>query len=412
LEQRLKDPRWKPDFGPAAFNARSGATAVSAREFLVAYNVNLNTTSTRRANAIAFDVREKGRQKREGDPLTGPLVRDEAGEPVWIPGSLKSVKAIGWFIEEYGVAQISINLTNIKVTPIHVAFDEVCRKAEERGIRVTGSEIVGMVPLQALLDAGRHYLIRQQRSTGVSDAELVKIAVKSLGLDDLAPFDPRKKIIEYCLDDGSRSRLAGMSLADFVAETASESPAPGGGSVAAAVGAMGAALGTMVANLSAHKRGWDERWEEFSAVAERGKACWKELQALIDRDTAAFDEMIAAMRLPQASDAEKQVRTAALQAATLNAILVPMRTMAVALESMEVIAAMAKTGLEASISDAGVGALCARAAVFGAGLNVRINAGSLSDAARRGELLGRAAGMQEEADRRERAILEQVSSRL
>jgi glutamate formiminotransferase/formiminotetrahydrofolate cyclodeaminase len=412
LEQRLKDPRWKPDFGPAAFNARSGATAVSAREFLVAYNVNLNTTSTRRANAIAFDVREKGRQKREGDPLTGPLVRDEAGEPVWIPGSLKSVKAIGWFIEEYGVAQISINLTNIKVTPIHVAFDEVCRKAEERGIRVTGSEIVGMVPLQALLDAGRHYLIRQQRSTGVSDAELVKIAVKSLGLDDLAPFDPRKKIIEYCLDDGSRSRLAGMSLADFVAETASESPAPGGGSVAAAVGAMGAALGTMVANLSAHKRGWDERWEEFSAVAERGKACWKELQALIDRDTAAFDEMIAAMRLPQASDAEKQVRTAALQAATLNAILVPMRTMEVALESMEVIAAMAKTGLEASISDAGVGALCARAAVFGAGLNVRINAGSLSDAARRGELLGRAAGMQEEADRRERAILEQVSSRL
>ena len=412
LEKRLADPRWKPDFGPATFNAQSGATAVGAREFLVAYNVNLNTTSTRRANAIAFDVREKGRQKREGNPLTGPPVRDEQGEPVWIPGSLKCVKAIGWFIEEYGVAQISINLTNISVTPIHAAFDEVCKKAEARGIRVTGSEVVGMVPLEAMLAAGRHYLRKQQRSTGVSDAELVKIAVKSLGLDDLAPFDPAKKIIEYCLADESKGRLAGMSLSNFVVETASESPAPGGGSVAAAVGAMGAALAAMVANLSSHKRGWDERWEEFSEVAERAKACWTELNALVDRDTEAFDEMMAAMRLPQATAEEEQARAQAIEAATLNAIMVPLRTMEVALQSMDVIEEMARSGLEASVSDAGVGALCARAAIHGAGLNVSINAPSLGDEAKRSELLAKAAAMQEEADRRERGVLEQVQTRL
>ncbi|MCZ6598613.1 MAG: glutamate formimidoyltransferase, partial [Planctomycetota bacterium] len=264
LKERLADPRWKPDFGPAELSVRSGATAVGARDFLVAYNVNLNTTSTRRANAIAFDVREKGRIKREGDPRTGPIVKDDQGNPVWIPGSLKCVKAIGWFIEEYGIAQISINLTNISVTSIHVAFDEVCRRADERGIRVTGSEIVGLVPLQAMLDAGRHYLHKQQRSTGVSDSELIKIAVKSLGLDDLTPFEPREKIIEYVLADPDKKRLVDLSVRGFVEETASESAAPGGGSVAAALGALGAALGTMVANLSAHKRGWDDRWEEFS----------------------------------------------------------------------------------------------------------------------------------------------------
>src|SRR5262245_7405844 len=280
LKDKLARPEWKPDFGPAQFNPRSGATAVGARDFLVAYNVNLNTTSVRRANAIAYDVREKGRPKREGDPLTGPVVKDQKGETIWIPGTLKSVKAIGWFIEEYGIAQISINLTNLSVTPIHVAFDEVCSKAEERGVRVTGSEIVGLVPLRALLDAGRHFLRKQSRSTGVSYAELVKIAVKSLGLSELAPFKPAERVIEYALADKQRRRLVDRTLEGFVHETASESAAPGGGSVAAAVGALGAALGTMVANLSAHKRGWDERWEEFSAWAESGKRCHDELLAL------------------------------------------------------------------------------------------------------------------------------------
>ena len=412
LKDKLARPEWKPDFGPAAFNPRSGATAVGARDFLVAYNVNLNTTSVRRANAIAYDVREKGRPKREGDPLTGPLVKDKNGETVWIPGSLKAVKAIGWFIEEYGIAQISINLTNLSVTPIHVAFDEVCRKAEERGVRVTGSEIVGLVPLRALLDAGRHFLRKQKRSTGVSDAELVKIAVKSLGLSELAPFKPEERVIEYALADKRKRLLVDRTLAGFVHETASESVAPGGGSVAAAVGALGAALGTMVANLSAHRRGWDERWEEFSGWAERGKRCHDELLALVDRDTEAFNAVMSAFGLPKGTPEEKAARDAAVQAATRGAILVPLRVMEVALESLEVIQAMAERGLPSSISDAGVGALCARAAVIGAGLNVRITAKDLADGRARAEYVSRAAALMEEARAREAAVLAAVEAKL
>ncbi len=405
LRERLAQDAWRPDFGPAQFQPRTGATAVGARDFLVAYNVNLNTTSTRRANAIAFDVREKGRVKRAGDPLTGEIVRDAAGEPVWEPGTLRAVKAIGWFIEEYGVAQISMNLTDVSVTPIHVAFDEVCRAASERGIRVTGSELVGMVPLRALLDAGRHFLRKQQRSTGVSDSELVKIAVRSLGLDELGPFDPQKKVIEYAIADASARRLVDRTVRGFVEETASESVAPGGGSVAALLGALGAALGTMVANLSAHKRGWDTRWEEFSGWAERGKASHDELLALVDRDTEAFDAVMAAFALPKGDDAQKAARSAAIQAATLGAAQVPLRVMEASLASMDVAHAMAERGLAASASDAGVAALCARAAVQGAGLNVRINAASLTDRGVAGDLVARAQSLTAEAVEREAAIL-------
>jgi len=405
LAKKLADPAWKPDFGPSVFNARSGATAVGARDFLVAYNVNLNTTSTRRANAIAFDVRERGRVKREPS-LTGEIVRDGKGEPVWEPGDLACVKGIGWFIEEYGVAQISLNLTNIAVTPVHVAFDACCRRAEERGLRVTGSELVGLIPLRAMLDAGRHYLRKQQRSTGVSDAELVKIAVRSLGLDDLAPFVPEKKIIEYAIRDGSQKRLVDLTLQGFVEETASESPAPGGGSVSAAVGALGAALGTMVANLSSHKRGWDDRWEAFSDEAEKGKACHAELLALVDRDTQAFEAIMAAWQ------ADPAVRAEAIQAATREAIEVPLRVMEVALASMDVARAMAETGMEASVSDAGVGALCARTAVRGAGLNVRINAKDLKDEAARAAYLERADALEAAAEETEATILAIVADKL
>jgi glutamate formiminotransferase/formiminotetrahydrofolate cyclodeaminase len=410
LAEKLARPEWQPDFGPASFNARSGAVAVGARDFLVAYNVNLNTTSTRRANAVAFDIRERGRPKREGDGLTGPIAKDAEGKPIWIPGALKSVKAIGWFIEEYGVAQISINLTDISVTSIHACFDEACRRAQARGMRVTGSEIVGLVPLRALLDAGRHYLALQQRSAGVSDRELIQIAVRSLGLDDLAPFDPDKKVIEYVLAArDKRKRLVDLSLRAFVEETAAESPAPGGGSVAAAVGALGAALGTMVANLSSHKRGWDARWREFGEQAERGKAAHAELIELVDRDTDAFNALMAAFGLPKSSEAEKSARTAAIQAATRGAIEAPLRVMEVALGSMDVIEAMARDGMPSSVSDAGVGALCARAAVRGAGLNVRINAKGLHDAAARAAFLERAAALEQRAEARERAILELVA---
>ena len=379
LKEKLTRPEWKPDFGPAEFNPGSGATAVGARDFLVAYNVNLNTTSTRRANAIAFDVREKGRIKREGNPLTGKIVRDKEGEPVSIPGTLKCVKGIGWFIEEYGAAQISMNLTNISVTPVHVAFDEVCRKARARGIRVTGSEIVGLIPLQAMLDAGRHYLRKQQRSLGIPDLEIIKIAVKSLGLDDLEVFKPEEKIIEYVLAEGAAGELVEMPVRAFVEETASESPAPGGGSISASMGAMGAALATMVANLSSHKRGWDDRWEEFSDWAVKGKQFYDELLRLVDEDTRAFNGIIEANRLPQGTEAEKQARDSALQAATLHAIEVPFQVMEQALASMQVILAMAEIGNPNSLSDAAVGALCARSAVIGAFLNVKINSGDLSD---------------------------------
>ena len=379
LEDRLASPDWKPDFGPATFNPRLGATAVGARDFLVAYNVNLNTTSTRRANAIAFDVREKGRKKREGNPLTGPVVKDEKGEDVWSPGSLKSVKAIGWFIKEYGIAQISMNLTNLGVTPVHVAFDEVCEKARQRGIRVTGSELVGLIPLQAMLDAGRFFLRKQQRSTGVSDEELIKIAVKSLGLSDLYPFKPDEKIIEYAMADRSESRLIDLTVAAFTHETASESPAPGGGSISAAVGAMGAALATMVANLSAHKRGWDDRWVEFSSWAEKGKRFHDELLALVDEDTLAFNEVMEVFAMPRDTDAQKAEKKRAMQEATKNATDVPFRVMQSAYDSMEVIKAMAGNGNPSSASDAGVGALCARTAVSGAYLNIKTNAVGLED---------------------------------
>lgn len=382
LKERITTAEWKPDFGPNVWSERvagSGATAIGARNFLVAYNVNLNTTSTRRANAIAFDIREAGRVLREGDPVTGKIVTDENGEPVRIPGTLKKTRAIGWYIEEYGIAQISINLTDITVTPVHVAFDEVSEKARERGIRATGSELVGLIPLRAMLDAGKYFLRKQQRSTGISDEEIIKIAVKSLGLDELAPFDPKKKIIEYVIEDKSAKKLIDMTLAQFKDETASESPAPGGGSISAYAGALGAALGSMVANLSSHKRGWDERWEEFSYWAEKGKVYHSALLKCVDEDTAAFNKIMAAIGLPKASEQEKNERKQAIQVATKNAIEVPLKVMQLAHDSMEVLLAMAETGNPNSVSDVGVGALCARTAVEGAYLNVKINAAGFAD---------------------------------
>ena len=414
LKEKLASPGWQPDYGPAEVNPRSGATAVGAREFLIAYNVNLNTTSTRRANAVAFDVREKGRIKRTGDPLTGEIVRDEQGAPVYVPGSLEAVKAIGWFIDEYGIAQISMNLTDLNRTPLHTAFDEVCKKAEARGMRVTGSELVGLVPLGAILDAGRHFLRKQQRSVGVPDHEIIKIAVKSLGLDDLKPFEPKEKIIEYRLaaQEAERPLLADQTLTGFVETTASEAPAPGGGSVAAAVGALGSALGTMVANLSAHKRGWDKRWEEFSDWAEQGKALYEELLRLVDEDTAAFDGILAAFRLPQSSEDERSERHRAIQRATQRAIEVPLQIMETSLKSMMVLEAMAREGNPASVSDAGVGALCARAAARGAYLNMRINSGDLEDKGAVEDLLARGGALERDAAAQETAILEIVSDKL
>jgi glutamate formiminotransferase/formiminotetrahydrofolate cyclodeaminase len=369
--------------------------------------VNLNTTSTRRANAIAFDIREKGRPVREGNLPTGKPVKDEHGQTIWQPGSLQAVKAIGWFIKEYGVAQVSINLTNLSVTPIHVAFEECVRKADARGVRVTGSEMVGMVPLQAMRDAGRHFLRKQQRSLGVSDSELLKIAIKSLGLNDLYPFRPEEKIIEYAIAARGKQppRLIDMTVKAFVEETASESPAPGGGSVAATVGALGAALATMVANLSSHKRGWDERWEEFSNWAERGKAQHDELLRLVDEDTGAFNKLMDAFGLPKGTPAEQAARKAAIQEATRVAAEVPLRVMQVAFDTLPVIRAMAEFGLPASVSDAGVAALCARAAVLGAGLNVRINCAGLEDQPVRDELLGRADELEKAAQAGEAEVL-------
>lgn len=412
LKEKLADPLWQPDFGPAEFNPRSGATAVGARNFLVAYNINLNTTSTRRANAIAFDVREKGRKKRDGNPLTGPVVRDEDGREVWIPGTLLRVKAIGWFIAEYGTAQISMNLTDIATTPIHVAFDEVCRAAAVRGIRVTGSELVGLVPLQAMLEAGRYFLRKQQRSVGIPDGDLVRQAVRSLGLDELGKFEPGKKIIEYAMADGAGKRLVDLTVEGFVGATAGESPAPGGGSVAATVGALAAALGTMVANLSAHKRGWDDRWEEFSDWAEKGKASHDRLLALVDQDTAAFNAVLEAFRLPSETPLEKEARVAAVQSATRRAMEIPYRVMEEAHGSMVLLAAMAGEGLPSSASDAGVGALCARAAVRGAFLNVRINADGLEDKVFAEDLIKRGWRLDEEAALREKEILAMVETRL
>lgn len=412
LAEKLKQPEWKPDFGPATFNERAGATAVGARDFLVAYNVNLNTTSTRRANSIAFDIREKGRVKTvDGKPGSKAVV-DEKGNKVWEPGTLKCVKAIGWFIDEFGVAQISINLTNLGVTPIHVAFDECVKKAAERGIRVTGSEIVGLVPLAAMLDAGRYFLRKQERSIGVSDAELIKIAVKSLGLNDLYAFKPEEKIIEYAIADKSAKRLVDMTVAQFTDLTASEAPAPGGGSISALCGSLGAALATMVANLSSHKRGWDDRWEEFSNYAEQGKKHWTRLLQLVDEDTAAFNAIMAAFGLPNGTDAEKQARKAAVQAATRGAIETPLAVMVESHESMRVIGKMAEIGMEASVSDAGVAALCALTAVRGAHLNIRINAGSLDDKTVAGKYLAQAEEIEAQAMKTEQEILSVVRSRM
>jgi len=377
--KKIQQPEWNPDFGPAIFDAKRGATVIGARDFLVAYNVNLNTTSTRRANSIAFDVREAGRVKREGDPITGKIVRDKDGNPVTIPGSLKSVKAIGWFIEEYGIAQISMNLTNINITPVHIAFDEVCKKASARGIRVTGSELVGLIPLQAMLDAGKYFLKKQQRSAGVSEKELIRIAILSMGLSELSPFDPEEKIIEYKLRSKADRKYIRMSLSEFADETASESPAPGGGSVAAYVGSLAMSLGIMVANLSSHKKGWDDRWEEFSNWAEKGQQFKDELLRLVDEDTRAFNRIMNAFSLPKATEEEKGIRTHSIQSATKYAIEVPYKVMQASFSGMQIIKAMAETGNPNSVSDAGVSALCARSAVMGAFMNVRINATGYDD---------------------------------
>jgi glutamate formiminotransferase/formiminotetrahydrofolate cyclodeaminase len=407
--KKIHLPEWKPDFGPAEMNAKAGATVIGARDFLIAYNVNLNTTSVRRANSIAFDVRERGRVMRDGDPVTGKIVKDADGNPVHVPGTLKAVKAIGWFIEEYGVAQISMNLTNIRVTPVHIAFDEVCKKADSRGIRVTGSELVGLIPLQCMLDAGRYFLEKQQRSTGVSEAELIKIAVKSMGLDELGPFDSEKRIIEYMLRDAGQEKLVSMSLKAFMEETHSESPAPGGGSIAAYVGSLGVALGGMVANLSSHKRGWDARWKEFSDVAEAAVKLEKELLFLVDEDTRAFNRIMDAFGLPNGSAEEKASRKVAIQAATLHAIETPLRVMQLAYDSFDVIEAMAQKGNPNSVSDAGVGALCVRAAVMGAWLNVKINCSGYDDKEYVNRVLADANALVQQTNAREAAILEQVN---
>lgn len=406
--RKIKLPEWKPDFGPVEFDAKRGATVIGARDFLVAYNVNLNTTSTRRANAVAFDVREAGRVKREGNKV----LLDANGQPATIPGTLKSVKAIGWYIEEYGIAQISMNLTNLNVTPLHIAFDEVCRKADARGLRVTGSELVGLVPLKALTDAGRYFLHKQQRSTGVSEKELVKIAIRTMGLDELSPFNPDERVIEYLLRDERETRLIGMRLSDFADETASESPAPGGGSISAYLGALGAALATMVANLSSHKKGWDARWEEFSDWAEKGERYKNELLLLVDKDTRAFNQIMTAFGLPKSTEEEKSQRTRAIQEATRFAIEVPFQVMETALGSMEVIRAMADTGNPNSVSDAGVGALCARSAVMGAFLNVKINAAGYDDKEFTKNIIARGREIENKAIALEEDILKIVNGKI
>lgn len=377
--KKIKEPNWKPDFGPTEMDAKRGATVIGARDFLVAYNVNLNTTSTRRANSVAFDVREAGRVMREGNPITGKIVLDETGKPKSIPGKLKAVKAIGWYIEEYGVCQISMNLTNINITPLHIAFDEVCNSAQNRGLRVTGSELVGLVPLNCLLDAGKYFLIKQQRSIGVSEEELIKIAVKSLGLDELTPFNPNERIIEYLLNPKKNAPLVNLNLREFANETASESPAPGGGSISAYVASLGVSLATMVANLSSHKKGWDERWEEFSVWATKGQQLKDQLLKLVDEDTMSFNKIMEAFALPKSTDDEKKIRDEAIQAATKYAIEVPFKVMELSYESILIAKQMVQIGNPNSITDAGVGALCARTAVIGAFMNVRINSSGLKD---------------------------------
>jgi len=408
LPAKLENPLWKPDFGPAKFNPRTGAIAIGARDFLVAYNINLNTTSTRRANAVAFDIREKGRPVREGNPITGKIRKDEQGNEVWVPGALKACKAIGWYIEEYGIAQVSINLTNISITPVHEAFEVSCRKAQERGMRVSGSELVGLVPKKSMIDAGKYFLRKQQRSVGISEEEIIRIAVRSLGLDDLKPFNPREKIIEYLLEDPKDKNLVSMTVEGFAAETASESPAPGGGSVSAYIGALGVSLGTMVANLSSHKAGWDERWEEFSAWAENGQKLKDELLYLVDEDTRAFNKIMDAFSLPKGTIEEKNIRTASIQDATRYAIEVPFRTMQTAFESFGIIRAMVETGNPNSITDAGVGALCVRSAVIGAYLNIKVNGANVKDKAWLDEIIIRAGELVKNTKNVEEEILNKV----
>lgn len=405
-----------PDLGNRPWDegvARTGCTAVGARDFLVAVNYNLNTTSTRRANAIAFDVREKGRPMREGGTLTGKILRYENGEPIMQPGTLKATKAIGWFIDEYGIAQVSMNMTNINVTPLHVAFDEVCRAAAARGVRVTGTEIVGLIPKRVLIEAGEYFLRKQQRSTGIPEKDIVDIAIHSLGLSDLKPFNPREKVIEYLLeDDQKQKQLVDLTVSEFANETSRESPAPGGGTIAAYMGALGAALGTMVANLSAHKRGWDDQWEKFSEWADRGQDIVRRALHLVDEDTEAFNRIMEAFSLPKGTAEEKQARSQAIQDATLYATRVPLETMKTAYAAFDICRAMASEGNPASVSDAGVGALAARSAVLGAWLNVRINAASLKDRSTADAILAEAQQLADHAQQQEKEILAIVDTKI
>ncbi|MEN9348225.1 MAG: hypothetical protein RLZZ77_1736 [Bacteroidota bacterium] len=415
--EKITTAEWKPDFGPSEVTDRTkqtGITTIGARDFLVAYNVNLNTTSTRRANAIAFDIREAGRTLREGDPVTGKPILDENGEPKRIPGTLKSVKGIGWFIEEYGIAQLSLNLTNINITPVHVAFEEACNKAQERGIRVTGSELVGLIPRQCLLDAADYFLAKQQRSSGIPEKEKIKIAVKSLGLDDLAPFHAEEKVIEYLIAKklNSKKQLIDFNLREFADETASESPAPGGGSVAAYVGSLGVSLGAMVANLSSHKRGWDDRWEEFSDHARAAMKIQEELLYLVDEDTRSFNRIMEAFGLPKETAEEKAARTAAIEEASKYAMEIPLRTARVASEAWPVVQAMVEIGNPNSVTDAGVGALCLRAAVLGAVMNVRVNASGIKDKVFTEKLLSEANQLEQLADLKEKEIRALVNEKL
>ena len=418
LPEKMMDDKRKPDFGARPYDegvAKTGATAVGARDFLVAVNYNLNTTSTRRANAIAFDVREKGRPMREGNPITGKIIKDENGNPVMKPGTLKACKAIGWFIEEYGIAQVSMNMTNLSITPLHVAFDEVCRAADARGVRVTGAEIVGLVPKSALVDAGRHFLRKQNRSTGLPERELVRIAVESMGLGNLKPFNPEEKVVEYILEAEEQKgvkKLVDMTCTSFAEETASESPAPGGGSISAYMGALAAALGTMVANLSSHKAGWDDRWEYFSNWADNGMAVMNELLYLVDEDTAAFNKIMDVFGMPKGTEEEKAARAEAMEVATLYATQVPLRTMKAAYKAFDVVRAMAEEGNPNSVSDAGVGALAARSAVMGACLNVKINAAGLKDRAMAEALVKEAEEIQAAAQKAEAEILAVVESKI
>ena len=418
LPEKMADPARKPDFGGEydEIAAKAGATNVGARNFLIAVNYNLNTTSTRRAMAIAFDVREKGRKAREGGSLTGKLLKDEKGEQIWIPGTLKGCKAIGWYIDEYGIAQVSMNITDIDAVPLHVAYEEVCRAAAARGLKVTGVEIVGLVPKRVLIDAGKFYLEKQQRSMGISEEEIIKIAVKSMSLDDLKPFNPKEKVIEYLMEDeaelAEKERLVRMTVKGFAAETASESAAPGGGSISAYMGALGAALATMVANLSAHKRGWDDRWKEFSDVAEKGQALMAELLALVDEDTAAFNRIMDVFSMPKGTPEEKAARAAAMEEATLYAASVPLKTMEASLKALPLALEMARKGNPASASDAGVAALAAVAGIRGAALNVRINAAGLTDKAPAEPLLKRADAIVAEALALQEEVLEEVNKHI